>query len=346
MNQPLILRADASPQIGVGHVMRCLALAQAWQDAGGEVTFVSCEMPALLTARLERERCVSVDLSAVAGGPEDAYQTARRARARGAHWVVVDGYQFSAGYYEQLREHGLNVLAIDDTAHLDRYPVALLLNQNLSAREDLYTDRLEAVTPRLLGPRFSLLRREFRLVSAVSRSIAATPRRVLVTFGGADAENFTARILRNLFASADRALEVVVLAGAANPHIGTLRELAAGAPFPCEVRVAVANVAPVMVWADAAISAAGSTVWELASLRRPALIGAHEANQLAGLEALRTVAGFRIWPVEEMLARDLAAELAALPAVSGLECDARGAERVVAHMRAMPAPVLPELSAI
>lgn len=344
MNPPLILRADASPEIGVGHVMRCLALAQAWQDAGGEATFVHSEMPAMLAARLERERCASVRLLASVGGSEDACLTARWARRCGADWVVVDGYRFSATYYQQLREHGLNVLAIDDLAHLDHYPVALLLNQNLSARAALYTDRVDAATPRLLGPRFSLLRREFRRAVEVGRPAGARPRRVLVTFGGSDAENFTARILRNLFASGHGDLEAIVLVGAANPHLDALRELAAAAPFRCEIRVAVEDVAAVMAWADVAISAAGSTVWELASLRRPALIGAHEANQLAGLVALRGVPGFRIWTVEGMLARDLAAELATLPTASGLDCDAHGAARVVAAMRALVAPTLAELS--
>ncbi len=344
MNLPLILRADASSEIGVGHVMRCLALAQAWQDAGGEACFAWSELPERLIARLERERCAPRRLHVVVGSSEDADQTARYTRACGASWVVVDGYRFSTAYFEQLREHGLKVLAIDDMAHLDHYPVALLLNQNLSARAELYADRLAATTPRLFGPRFSLLRREFRTVSAPPRASTALPRRVLVTFGGGDAENFTARILENLSASGRTELDVVALVGAANPHVETLRAIAAAAPFACAVRVAVEDVAAVMAWADVAISAAGSTVWELASLRRPALIGAHETNQLAGLEALRTVPGFRIWSVAEMLARDLAAELDSLPIAAGLECDASGAERVVARMRTVPAPIVPELS--
>ena len=346
MNPHLILRADAGPEIGTGHVMRCLALAQAWQDAGGEATFVWAEMPALLGARLEREKCGSVRLPSSVGGPEDAYQTARRARRCGAQWVAVDGYRFSPAYLEQLREHGLNVLAIDDLADLHHYPVALLLNQNLSARADLYASRLDLATPRLLGPRFSLLRREFRTAVATTRPAMALPRRVLVTLGGSDAENFTARILENLARLGRTDVEVVALVGAANPHVDSLRALAAAAPFACAIRVAVDDVAAVMAWADVAISAAGSTVWELASLRRPALIGAHEANQLAGLEALRAVPGFRIWPVAEMLARDLAAELDALPNASRLDCDAQGAERVVAHMLALPAPTVLELSAV
>ena len=346
MKPQLILRADAGSEIGVGHVMRCLALAQAWQDAGGEATFVWAEMPVLLGARLAQEQCVSVRMPVSVGGPEDAYETARRARRCGAQWVVVDGYRFSPGYFEQLWEHGLNVLAIDDMAHLSHYPVALLLNQNLSAHAEIYSDRLEATTPRLLGPRYSLLRREFRTAAATTRPATATPRRVLVTFGGADAENFTARTLENLSRSGRTSLDVVVLVGAANPHVEMLRALAAAAQFPCAVRVAIEDVAAVMTWADVAISAAGSTVWELASLRRPALIGAHEANQLAGLEALRRVPGFRIGTVAEMLTRDLAAELDLLPTTSGLECDAHGAERVVARMLALPAPTVTELSAV
>ena len=113
-----------------------------------------------------------------------------------------------------------------------------------------------------------------------------------------------------------------------------------------EVRVDEENVAAVMASVDAAITAAGSTVWELAAMRLPALIGAHEENQLAGLAALRDVPAFRALTVEQLLARDLAAELAALPAFPDTdEFDAGGAPRVAAHMKAVSVRFAPDLVA-
>lgn len=342
----LILRADASSAIGVGHVMRCLALAQAWQDAGGVAEFVSAELPARLVERLRRERIAYTHLPTVVGSAADATETLALAEENDAAWLVVDGYRFGPDYYERVRASGRKVLALDDMVHLDRYPVDVLLNQNLSADRANYAGRVDETTEFLLGPRYSLLRREFRTATPAARGPAHTPRRVLVSFGGGDAENFTGRILENLIRSGRRDFSVVVLAGAANPHVVALRALSEAAPFACEVRVSVEDVAAVMAWADVAITAAGSTVWELASMKLPALVGAFEDNQLAGLSALRAVPIFRAWPVEELVDRDLAAELDALLAqpVTFDGVDAQGAVHVVERLQAITAQAQPILS--
>ena len=344
MNSPLIFRADASSETGVGHVMRCLALAQAWQDAGGRVICACAELPATLATRLERENILCVPVPAAVGSEADTAFTLNLAAQHEAAWIALDGYRFTPGYSEILRSAGFQVMVVDDMAHLNRYPCDLLLNQNLSADAASYRAKVDTNTALLLGPRYALLRREFRLVAG-SRLPAARPaRRVLVSFGGGDMENFTLRILSNLAAGTSRGLEVVVLAGAANPHADALRRFAATAPFACEIRVDEENVAAVMASADAAITAAGSTVWELAALRLPALVGAHEENQLAGLAALRDVPAFRAMAVEQLLARDLAAELAVLPAFPETdEFGAGGAERVVAHMKALSVRFAPDL---
>jgi UDP-2,4-diacetamido-2,4,6-trideoxy-beta-L-altropyranose hydrolase len=257
--------------------------------------------------------------------------------------VVVDGYHFIPEYHEVLRAGGRRVLAVDDMVHLRRYPADALLNQNLSADASRYESRVENGTALLLGPRYALLRREFRAVAADRRLPARPPRRVLVSFGGGDHENFTGRILANLAAGDSRHLEVKVLAGAANPHADTLRQQVAGLPFACEIRVAEENVADVMAWADAAVTAAGSTVWELAALRLPALIGGHEDNQLSGLASLGRVPAFRAWTVEQLLAQDLAAQLATLPPFPPYDdFDADGASRVVAHLQALSSRFVPQ----
>ena len=94
--QNLIIRTDASTQIGTGHVMRCLALSQAWQERGGEVIFVLANKSSVLENRLLLEGMQVVYLSVETGSPEDAKQTVDFARRFNAEWAVVDGYQFGA----------------------------------------------------------------------------------------------------------------------------------------------------------------------------------------------------------------------------------------------------------
>jgi UDP-2,4-diacetamido-2,4,6-trideoxy-beta-L-altropyranose hydrolase len=233
------------------------------------------------------------------------------------------------------------VLAIDDMAHLARYPVDLLLNQNLSATAVLYHGKTPAGTDLLLGPRYSLLRREFRAAHAPRRSPGNRVRRVLVSFGGGDAPNLTAFVLQRLASSHAARLEVVVLAGAANPHVADLRALAERTPFPCRIVVNAEDVAEHMTWADVAIAAAGSTVWEMASLRLPALVAAIEDNQIAGVHALADVPFFRTGLVEDLLTWNLAQEMEDLlhrgAADRVTDIDANGALRVVDAMLHLPA---------
>jgi UDP-2,4-diacetamido-2,4,6-trideoxy-beta-L-altropyranose hydrolase len=332
----LLIRADASSTIGVGHVMRCLALAQAWQDTGGHVVLAAAELPPSLSTRLTKEGVRVEPIHAAVGSLADAAQTLSLAAEAGAAWLVVDGYRFDAEYLQHLRSGSRRLLVLDDMFHLPRYPVDLLLNQNLSADPARYAGRVDSATELLLGPDYSLLRREFRTTAVPAREAPRQPRRVLVSFGGGDRENFTGQILGNLSRSPRQEIEVMILAGAANPHLGALRHQATGAPFPVQIRVNVDNVAEAMTWADGAISAAGSTVWELAAMRLPALIGAFEDNQLAGLDALRALPIFRAWPVTELLTRDLGAELETLlaaPAATTAGFDTAGAVRVVDRLQ-------------
>jgi len=146
--------------MGTGHVMRCLALAQAWQDEGGEVVFASAEITKAIEDRLRAENVKLIALPVTAGTAKDVDLTSAAARECGAKWIVVDGYQFHAAYQRSLQQAGLKVLYVDDNGHLEQYWADLVLNQNAHAAEDLYKNR-EQKTRLLLGPRYALLRREF-----------------------------------------------------------------------------------------------------------------------------------------------------------------------------------------
>jgi len=333
----LLLRVNASQEIGTGHFMRCLALAQAWQDCAGVAFFATSEMPLILNSRLQNEKISIHKIDAVIGSEADAKQTADEARKIKADWVVVDGYMFSGEYYAALRCLGLRVLAIDDIAHQARYPVNAILNQNLSANKFAYKDKIDFSTDLLLGPKFSLQRREFRNVPRRDYRQPDETMRVLLTFGGADSENLTGLILANLIHTAKSPLRVTIAAGSLNPNISQIKETARTAPFPCEVHVDVDNMAEIMSWADVAITAAGSTIWELASMGVPSLIAATEQNQIAGLTALARVSYFRAMLAHELVSADIGQEIMRLLSSTmvkpNIEFDACGAIRVAEYLQ-------------
>src|ERR1700690_3184416 len=126
----LILRADASVAMGTGHVMRCLALAQSWQDEGGQGIFAMAEPDPSLEERVRSEGIGVVTIVASAGSQQDLSQFVDLAGTHHASWVVVDGYQFDVEYQRSLKAAGLKVLLIDDTGHAGAYVADVVLDQN------------------------------------------------------------------------------------------------------------------------------------------------------------------------------------------------------------------------
>ena len=258
--ETLVFRCDANGAIGTGHVMRCLALAQAWQDAGGSVAFAAAELPLSLAARLRSETVGLTNIEDVPGASGDAATTIRLAQEAGAGWVVVDGDRFGVDFFQHIRESGLRVLLIDDFARRDSFPADLILNPNIGASEDDYR-RSRGNVRLLLGSSYTLLRREFTSWQA-ERSFASRGASMLVTLGGSDPENLAPRIAR-AFAGCD-SVWVTVIAGAAYEHLDELK--AVSGENICAV-FNPPNMTDLMHAADVAVTAAGGTLCELLYMR-------------------------------------------------------------------------------
>lgn len=283
--KPLVIRADAGSRMGAGHVMRCLALAQAWQDAGGRPLFLMAPAPPALATRLLSEGMDVLPLQAAPGSPEDARETAGLARSRGADWVVADGYHFGADYQRLIKDSGLRLLCIDDYGHAGHYCADLALNQNINATEKLYPSR-EAHTRLLLGTRYVLLRREFWPWRGWRREIPEMARKVLVTLGGGDPDNVTLKVILALAQVEVAGLEAVVVVGPANPHLRELQGAVQDAPHLIRLESNVTNMPELMAWADVAITAGGSTCWETAFMGLPTLLLVLAENQRGIAEKL------------------------------------------------------------
>lgn len=277
----LVIRADGNATIGTGHVMRCLALAQCWQDRGGRVVFVSAEIVPALTDRLNAEAIVCVSIGCTRGSNADAVETAAVATSNGARWVVADGYCFGLEWQRKVRAAGYRLLLLDDYGHHAQYAADVVLNQNSSATTELYPAR--EASHLLLGARFALLRREFCRRSEPARSIPAVAQKVLVTIGGGDAENVTAKAVLAL--RSIESIEAVIVAGGSNPHVAALQALISG-DARLKLLVNPTNMPELMAWADVAITAAGSTVWEAAYCGLPSALLVVADNQIAIAEDL------------------------------------------------------------
>lgn len=276
----LLIRADANTAIGSGHVMRCLALAQAWQERGESVTFVcSDDLPEALQTKLLSESMNVELLNVVWGSRQDADCFIEIAGRLNATTVVVDGYHFGSDYQRWLKDAGLRLLFIDDNGHADHYYADWVLNQNIHADESLYRNR-ETYTKLLLGTSYALLRREFWAWRNWKREIPEVAQNILITMGGADPDNVTLRVLESIITTphAER-LNIRVVVGGSNPHLDTLLSFVESSDVSIEILHNVSNMPELMAWADIAISAGGSTVWELCMMGLPSLLIVTADNQ-------------------------------------------------------------------
>ncbi len=265
----LAIRADANLGIGTGHVMRCVALAQAWQDAGGCAAFICAEMSAGLEQRLNVEGISVYPVAASAGSLDDAQETAEVVAKLKADWLAIDGFQFGQNFIDKLQA-AAPILLIDDHHPRERYDTDVVLNPNIFATAEMYSARCRGAV--LAGPAYALLRREFRVHGRKPPARPSRPTRLLVTMGGSDPDNVSLRILKALNEARLDQLEVTLLCGAANPHMHSLQRAARESKHPVKVVVDVTDMACFLQCIDVAISAPGGTCLELACLGVPMLL--------------------------------------------------------------------------
>jgi len=288
--RPLLIRADANRQIGVGHVMRCLALAQAWLNGSGPVTFLARPLPVALEQRLRQAGCEVCLLE------EDLSQESEIAAVQEVLQrqplppvLVVDGYDFDERYQDAWQVERGCLVVIDDLGHCARYHADLILNQNLNAHPGLYgpASRFKRL---LLGPKFALLRREFQHQPIVppEPDLAGQPKgatHLLVTMGGADPPDATSQVVARLRAwlrGQEADVRVRVLVGAAYPHRVALDRAIAGDPR-FEVVVEATSMRDQYQWADVALCAGGSSNWEMSCLGVPRVVIPIADNQRENL---------------------------------------------------------------
>jgi len=343
--QPIVIfRADASVAMGTGHVMRCIALAQAWQDQNGECVFAAAESTSASEARLRDEKFEFVRITASPGTPQDAAQLVQLGIARHGSWIVVDGYQFDVEYQRAVKAAGLKLLVIDDAAHVGADAADLVLDQNAHADENLYQHG-EDDTRLLLGSRYALLRREFKVWREWDREIAPSGRKVLVTIGGSDPDNLTLIAIRALHLLAADQPDATVVVGGSNPYGDQIEGEIRNTGGSIRLLKDVFNMPELMADVDVAISGAGSTCWEMCFLGLPAIvIDVAENQRPIGQELDRRGIAIHLGSGVDITAEKIADQLKTLLASQGRRAamsdrgrnlvDGRGAERVVSAMTA------------
>jgi len=308
MIQRIAFRTDASLDIGTGHVMRCLTLAEALTASGAECRFICREHPGHLIEHIRskgyRLHALPVEEKGGAYQPmdnasyahwlgssweTDATETKAILMEQMPDWLVVDHYALDARWEQALQGSYKKLMVIDDLA--DRFHACdLLLDQNLGREPGDYEARVPARCRCLIGSRYALLRPEFAALRECSLQRRQTPelKRLLITMGGVDQSNATGKVLEALKACPlPFDCQITAVMGASAPWLEQVRSLAATMPWTTTVRVNISDMAQVMADSDLAIGAAGSTSWERCCLGLPTLLVILAANQEKGAIALQ-----------------------------------------------------------
>lgn len=276
----LFIRTDATPEIGAGHIMRCLALAQGLRRMTEcTVTFVSRLKGAEFAERIKQAGCGLIELKRPHPDPVDLKQTLERLRQRRGAWLVLDGYHFDTGYQAAIRNTGVPLIVFDDYQDRVHYHADIIINQNLGAEQVEYLADPDTLV--LAGADYVLLRPEFQSMRgkiADPRDVPPRARNLLVTMGGADPDNVTLKVMHALAANPVDGLHMRIVVGPSNPHEAVLKAALEG--MDAEL-IRGANMPALMAEADLAVTAAGSTCWELAYLGVPMLCVVLTENQAA-----------------------------------------------------------------
>jgi UDP-2,4-diacetamido-2,4,6-trideoxy-beta-L-altropyranose hydrolase len=278
MSGPQILFvADAGPQVGGGHVMRSLTLAEALAAEGAACAFIAGPHAAALLNSFAPD----MPWRQVAGStPQDLTQAVAGERFDA---VVFDHYGLSATDHEAMAK-GRPVLVIDDLA--DRRLGADLVLDSGPARTAQDYDRLAPETARLLlGPHYAPVRPQFAALREPALAHRGGPvGRILVSLGLTDVDGVTARVVDRIRPRASLAALDVVL-GSEAPSRPGLARVARHDPR-LSLHVDSPDMAQLCAEADLAVGAAGSSAWERCVVGLPSLMLVLADNQRAAAQAL------------------------------------------------------------
>lgn len=340
----IVFRADASSNLGGGHVMRCATLAHALMKRGAEVVFLCRMLKGNFCDWLENSGFQVIRLhETVPDLQSDLVETgAALAKLGLIDWLVVDSYSLDVRWEESMRPYICRIMVIDDLA--DRmHDCDILLDQNyIHNSETRYNDLVPLNCNKLLGPRYALLRGEFYEARKRLRVRKGEASRLLICFGATDPTEHTVAAMHALSRCGLEFERIDVATSPQNPLVSELRDWCSSQPtvrFHCPAT----NLVGLLEEADLAIGAGGTMNWERACLGLPTIAFGVAENQEPILASL-IHDGFLLGepsmrdPSEEtmaawmVVAKRSACLLEGLSARSAALVDGRGVERVVDHM--------------
>ncbi|WP_404418457.1 UDP-2,4-diacetamido-2,4,6-trideoxy-beta-L-altropyranose hydrolase [Marinospirillum sp.] len=356
----IVFRTDASIQIGTGHVIRCLTLADALKEQGAECHFICRGHPGhllnliqerghrvhtlLLTTQASNHQKATLAHADWLGTTqqEDANLCISLLNDLNPDWLVVDHYALDADWEKSLRPYCKKILVVDDLADRE-HECDLLLDQTFGRESKDYKPLVPEHSQILCGSQYALLRPEFAQWRdySLQRRKEGKLKQLLINLGGVDKDNITTALLQALQTSSlPKDCNITVVMGSSAPWIEAVKQEAKQLPWETEVKTGVNNMAELMANSDLAIGAAGATSWERCCLGLPTLMLVLAENQEMIARKLEVAQACQVIDHKDLvsgltkaLKRLTAKQLHNLAAKASDITDGRGAERVLGWVR-------------
>jgi len=298
----IVLRTDSSSVMGMGHVSRCLTLANELSARGHDIIFVCREHPGNWISKLEEALYPVCRLpvpkqtglkpseheSSWLGVTieQDALETMKSLPIRQYDWCIVDHYGLDAAWEQQVRKIAKRILVIDDLANRN-HDCDILLDQNYfgTLTQHRYRNKVPNFCQCLYGPEHALLQPIYPKLRRARADHDGQIHRVLVFFGGSDLSDETSKTLHALDFPAFSHLKVDVVVGKNYPNLSHIKQVTDNNPN-LTLYQNIPSLAPLMAQADLVIGAGGTTTWERMSLGLPAIIICIAENQQQGARIL------------------------------------------------------------
>ncbi len=294
------IRVDASQEIGTGHVMRCLTLADGLAKHGAYIRFIVRHMPPHLAEMITSKGFDYKQLNSLStcnqldelkhaewlgtSQAKDAEESIAVLADKNWDWLIVDHYALDFRWESKLRDVTQKLMVFDDLANRN-HDCDILLDQNFYVdMNSRYAEKVPKHCQLMLGPKFALLREEFLEARKTIKVRTGIVKRVLIFFGGMDSENYTGKAIEALSGLSEYHFDVDVVIGAGHPNKGEIMRMCTTQAYLCHVQTN--NMAELMANADLAIGAGGSATWEKCCLGLPSVTMATAENQFKQLSDL------------------------------------------------------------
>jgi len=273
-------RVDASPKIGVGHLMRCLALSEELSRRGNRCYFLSKIDDNNLLTNIKNFRvdCQKIKTNTTLKG--DLNTLLNFSKKHDIDWIITDHYGIDATYVKEIKQHGFHVLSVDDTAQM-HYFSDILLNQNIGA--ECFDFSAEKYTKYLLGPKYIMMRD--KLLKRSNKIKNNEVKKILVTVGGSDLDNLILKILK-LLEPINKNIEIFTIIGPFHQSHQDIKKYICETEQKIKLLESPENMTDIYLESDMAISAGGSTCYELAYFGIPNIIITIADNQIRVAEEL------------------------------------------------------------